>query len=38
MGCFVEAFTEIAKHAKYEDIFEPTDEKTLKDIQAEVRS
>ena len=36
MDCFAQAFTEMAKHGKYEDIFEATDEKTASDIQTEV--
>ena len=37
MGCFAQAFVEITKHLKDEDIFEDIEEKTLADVKIEVR-
>ena len=38
MGCFTQAFVEISKHLKYDDIFEDIDEKTAADAKKEVKS
>ena len=38
MGCFTQAFVEIAKNLKYEDVFEEMDEETVADVKKEVPS